>query len=278
MTGTLHMGHGLTSAIEDLMTRYHRMKGARTLWVPGTDHAGIATQAIVEKNLAKRGQGRRQDMSRSDFLEEVWDWKEQSHKIITNQRRSSASVVDWSREAFTMDDNLSFAVRTAFKQLYDKGLIYRDTRMVNWDPVQLTGVSDLEVETEEDGEAGFLWFVRYPIQTNRWEGPRARWGSGQWAEGATEWITVATTRPETLLGDTAVMVNPDDERYTHRVACRAILPAMGREVPIICDERGGDELRHRRGEGDAGARLHRLRRGQAPSPDFCRSDGRRPRR
>jgi valyl-tRNA synthetase len=234
VTGTLHMGHGLTSAIEDLMTRYYRMKGARTLWVPGTDHAGIATQAIVEKNLAKAGK-RRQDMSRSDFLEEVWDWKEHSHKIITNQQKKLGISVDWSREAFTMDDKLSFAVRTAFKQLYDKGLIYRDTRMVNWDPVQLTGVSDLEVETEDEGEAGFLWFVRYPIQTNRWAGPRNAWGSGQWAEGATEWITVATTRPETILGDSAVMVNPDDERYTHRIACRAILPAIGREVPIISD-------------------------------------------
>ncbi len=234
VTGTLHMGHGLTSAIEDLMTRYHRMKGARTLWVPGTDHAGIATQAIVEKNLAKQGK-RRQDMSRSDFLEEVWDWKEHSHKIITNQQKKLGISVDWSREAFTMDDKLSFAVRTAFKQLYDKGLIYRDTRMVNWDPVQLTGVSDLEVETEDEGEPGSLWFVRYPIQTNRWAGPRNDWGSGQWADGATEWITVATTRPETILGDTAVMVNPDDERYTHRVACRAILPAIGREVPIISD-------------------------------------------
>jgi valyl-tRNA synthetase len=234
VTGTLHMGHGLTSAIEDLMTRYYRMKGARTLWVPGTDHAGIATQAIVEKNLAKQGK-RRQDMNRSDFLEEVWDWKAHSHKIITNQQKKLGISVDWSREAFTMDDKLSFAVRTAFKQLYDKGLIYRDTRMVNWDPVQLTGVSDLEVETEDEGEAGFLWFVRYPIQTNRWAGPRNAWGSGQWAEGATEWITVATTRPETILGDSAVMVNPDDERYTHRIACRAILPAIGREVPIISD-------------------------------------------
>jgi len=234
VTGTLHMGHALTSAVEDLMTRYHRMKGAKTLWVPGTDHAGIATQAVVEKNLAKQGK-RRQDMSRSDFLEEVWDWKEYSHGVITKQQKALGISVDWQREAFTMDENLSLAVRTAFKQLYDKGLIYRDTRMINWDPVQLTGVSDLEVETDEDGEPGHLWFVRYPLQTNRWDGPRNEWGSGQWAEGATEWITVATTRPETILGDAAVMVNPDDERYTNRVACRAILPALGREIPIISD-------------------------------------------
>ncbi|HQX10092.1 MAG TPA: valine--tRNA ligase [Thermoflexales bacterium] len=234
VTGTLHMGHALTSAIEDLMTRYHRMKGARTLYVPGTDHAGIATQAVVEKKLAKEGRNWR-EMSRSDFLEEVWDWKEKSLQIITNQQKVMGISADWTREAFTLDEPRSLAVRTAFKTLFDEGLIYRDTRMINWDPVQLTGVSDLEVETDEDGEAGHLWFVRYPLQTNRWEGPRHAWGSGQWAEGATEWITVATTRPETILGDTAVMVNPDDERYTHRIACRTILPVIGREVPIISD-------------------------------------------
>jgi valyl-tRNA synthetase len=210
------------------------MKGARTLWVPGTDHAGIATQAVVEKKLEKEGKKRR-DMSRSDFLEEVWAWKEHSHGIITKQQKSMAISVDWDREAFTMDDNLSHAVRFAFKQLYDRGLIYRDTRMINWDPVQLTGVSDLEVETEEDGEPGKLWHVRYPLQTNRWIEPLHAWGSGRWAEGATEWITIATTRPETILGDTAIMVNPEDDRYTHRIACRAILPALGRWVPIIAD-------------------------------------------
>ena len=235
VTGTLHMGHALTSAVEDLMTRYHRMKGARTLWVPGSDHAGIATQSVVEKKLAKEGRNRR-EMSRSDFLEEVWAWKEYSHGVITKQQKALGISVDWSREAFTMDEKLSFAVRTAFKQLYDKGLIYRDTRMINWDPVQLTGVSDLEVETEEDGEPGKLYYVRYPLQTNRWEGPRHEWGSGQWADGATQWIIVATTRPETILGDSAVMVNPDDERYESLIACRAILPALGRWVPIIGDD------------------------------------------
>ena len=234
VTGTLHMGHALTSAVEDLMTRYHRMKGARTLWVPGSDHAGIATQSVVEKKLAEEGKNRR-DMSRSDFLEEVWDWKEYSHKIITKQQKALGISVDWSREAFTMDDKLSHAVRTAFKMLFDKGLIYRDTRMINWDPVQLTGVSDLEVETEEEGEPGKLWFVRYPLQTNRWEGPKHAWGSGQWAEGATQWITVATTRPETILGDSAVTVNPDDERYSDLIGCRAILPALARWVPVISD-------------------------------------------
>jgi len=235
VTGTLHMGHALTAATEDLMTRYHRMKGARTLWVPGTDHAGIATQAVVEKKLAKEGKNRR-DMSRSDFVEEVWAWKEYSHTVITNQSKKLGISVDWDREAFTMDENLSLAVRTAFKRMYDKGLIYRDTRMVNWDPVQLTGVSDLEAITEDEGEPGHLWHVRYPIQTNRWEGPRHEWGSGQWAEGATHFITVATTRPETILGDSAVMVHPDDERYTDLVGCRAILPVLGRWTPIISDE------------------------------------------
>ena len=235
VTGTLHMGHALTAATEDLMTRYYRMKGARALWVPGTDHAGIATQAVVEKKLAKEGKLRR-DMSRSDFIEEVWAWKEYSHGVITNQSKKLGISVDWNREAFTMDENLSLAVRTAFKRMYDRGLIYRDTRMVNWDPVQLTGVSDLEAITEDEGEPGHLWHVRYPIQTNRWEGPRHAWGSGQWAEGASHFITVATTRPETILGDSAVMVHPDDERYTDLIGCRAILPVLGRWTPIISDE------------------------------------------
>src|SRR5450759_2565815 len=229
VTGTLHMGHALTSAVEDLMVRYYRMKGARTLYVPGTDHAGIATQSVVEKKLAKEGR-RRQDMSRSDFVEEVWDWKEYSHGVITNQQKKLGISADWSRERFTLDEGLSHAVLTAFKRLYDKGLIYKDTRMVNWDPVQLTGVSDLEVETAEDGEPGYLWTIRYPIITNRWECPRHAWGSGKWAEDATEWISVATTLPETLLGDTAVAVNPEDERYSHLVACDAVVPAIGRVV------------------------------------------------
>ncbi|MDW8053671.1 MAG: valine--tRNA ligase [Anaerolineae bacterium] len=234
VTGTLHMGHALTSAIEDLMVRYHRMKGARTLWVPGTDHAGIATQAVVERELAKRGISRR-DLTREAFLKEAWAWKEYSHRIINTQQRALGISVDWDREAFTMDEARSLAVRTAFKMLYDRGLIYRDTRMINWDPVQLTSVSDLEVEFEEEGEPGFLYYVRYPLQTNRWQGPQHPWGSGRWAEGATEWITIATTRPETILGDTAVMVNPEDDRYTHLVACRAVLPVIGRELPIISD-------------------------------------------
>ena len=237
VTGTLHMGHALTMATEDLMTRYHRMKGARTLWVPGTDHAGIATQAVVEKKLEKEGK-RRREMGRSAFLEEVWEFKEYSHRVITHQSKKLGISVDWAREVFTLDDNLSHAVRTAFKHLYDKGLIYRDTRMVNWDPAQLTGVSDLEAITEDEGEAGHLWYIQYPIQTNHWEGPQAgnEWGSGQWAVGATRFITIATTRPETLLGDTAVMVNPDDERYTDLIGCRAILPVLGRWTPIIGDD------------------------------------------
>ena len=234
VTGTLHMGHALTSAVEDLMVRYHRMKGARTLYVPGIDHAGIATQNVVEKRLLKEGR-RRQDMSRSEFVEEVWEWKEYSHGVITRQQKKLGISADWSRERFTLDEGLSRAVLTAFKRLFDKGLIYQDTRMVNWDPVQLTGVSDLEVEFEEDGEPGHLWTLRYPVQTNRWEGPAAEWGSGRWAEGATEWISVATTRPETLLGDTAVAVNPEDDRYTRLVAASAVVPAIGRVIPIISD-------------------------------------------
>ncbi len=235
VTGTLHMGHALTLAIEDLMTRYARMKGARTLWVPGTDHAGIATQAIVEKKLEKAGK-RRRDMSRSDFVEEVWEWKDYSHKVITEQCKAMGISADWQREAFTMDDDRSHAVMTAFKQLYDKGLIYRAKRMVNWDPVQLTGVSDLEVEVAEDGEPGHLWTIRYPIETNRWDGPQYEWGSGRWAEGATEWITVSTTRPETLLGDTCIAVNPEDDRYATRVACHAYVPCAARRIPIVADK------------------------------------------
>ncbi|MFN3704980.1 MAG: valine--tRNA ligase [Thermoflexales bacterium] len=235
VTGVLHMGHALTSAIEDLMTRYHRMKGARTLWVPGTDHAGIATQAVVERELAKKGRQLR-DMTREEFLAEAWAWKEYSHSIITAQQKALGISVDWDREAFTMDEQRSRAVRVAFKTLYDRGLIYRAKRMINWDPVQLTSVSDLEVETKEEGEPGYLWYVRYPLRTNRWDGPQHAWGSGRWAEGATEWITVATTRPETILGDTAVMVNPLDERYAHLVACTAILPAINRPIPIIADK------------------------------------------
>ena len=235
VTGTLHMGHALTSAVEDLMVRYYRMKGAPTLYVPGTDHAGIATQTVVEKNLAKQGR-RRQDMTRSEFVEEVWEWKDYSHRVITKQQKKLGISADWSRERFTLDEGLSRAVLTAFKHLYDKGLIYRDTRMINWDPVQLTSVSDLEVEFEDEGEPGSLWTLRYPVQTNRWEGPQHAWGSGRWAEGATRWISVATTRPETLLGDTAVAVNPDDDRYRDLVACSAVLPGVGRVIPIIADD------------------------------------------
>ncbi len=215
VTGTLHMGHAFQDTIMDALTRYHRMKGHNTLWQPGTDHAGIATQMVVERQLA--GEGRtRHDLGREAFIERVWTWKAESGGTITRQLRRMGASVDWARERFTMDDGLSAAVREVFVRLYDEGLIYRGQRLVNWDPVLHTAVSDLEVVSAE--ESGFMWHIRYPL-----------------AEGGGDLI-VATTRPETLLGDTAVAVHPDDERYKHLIGLHAVLPLTGRNIPIIADE------------------------------------------
>ncbi|MGQ9593467.1 MAG: valine--tRNA ligase [Anaerolineae bacterium] len=233
VTGALHLGHAITAAIEDLMIRYHRMLGEPTLWVPGTDHAGIATQNVVERELAREGLTRH-DLGREKFVERCWQWKEVYHKRITEQHRRLGVSCDWDRERFTLDEGLSRAVREAFVRLYRKGLIYRGLYMVNWCPRCESAISDLEVEpVERDAQ---LWTIRYPLTSEAWPGPQHPWGSGRWAEGATEFIAMSTTRPETILGDTAVAVYPKDRRYAHLVGRKAILPVLGREIPIIADE------------------------------------------
>ncbi len=214
VTGTLHMGHGFNQAIMDALTRYHRMRGDNTLWQPGTDHAGIATQIVVERQLDAQGISRH-ELGREKFLEKVWEWKAFSGSTITRQMRRLGTSPDWSRERFTMDTGLSRTVTETFVRLYREGLIYRGKRLVNWDPVLQTAVSDLEVVQEE--EPGHLWHIRYPLAD----------GSGS--------LTVATTRPETMLGDTAVMVHPDDERYRHLIGERVRLPLCERTLPIIAD-------------------------------------------
>ena len=216
VTGNLHMGHALNNTLQDVMVRYNRMKGKDTLWQPGTDHAGIATQMVVERQLAAEGISRH-DLGREEFIRRVWQWKEKSGGSITNQLRRLGASCDWSRERFTMDEGLSAAVRKVFVSLYKDGLIYRDKRLVNWDCKLLTAISDLEVEQRE--VRGHMWHIRYPLEGR---------------EGA--WITVATTRPETMLGDTAVAVHPEDERYRDLVGAHVILPLVGRRIPIVADE------------------------------------------
>jgi valyl-tRNA synthetase len=214
VTGTLHMGHGFNQTVMDALTRYHRMRGYNTLWQPGTDHAGIATQIVVERQLDAEGISRH-DLGREKFLERVWQWKAYSGGTITRQMRRLGTSCDWSRERFTMDEGLSRIVTQTFVRLYEEGLIYRGKRLVNWDPVLGTAVSDLEVAQEE--EEGSLWHIRYPFAQ----------GEG--------FLTVATTRPETMLGDTAVAVNPEDERYRHLVGKQVVLPLTGRTIPVIAD-------------------------------------------
>ncbi|HWH73184.1 MAG TPA: valine--tRNA ligase [Methylibium sp.] len=214
VTGVLHMGHAFNQTIMDALTRFHRMKGENTLWVPGTDHAGIATQIVVERQLEQQGQSRH-DLGRKNFVARVWEWKEHSGSTITQQMRRLGASVDWGHEYLTMDEKLSKVVTDTFVQLYEQGLIYRGKRLVSWDPVLKSAVSDLEVESEE--EDGSLWHIRYPL-----------------ADGGGE-LVVATTRPETLLGDVAVMVHPEDERYTALVGKTVKLPLTGREIPVIAD-------------------------------------------
>ncbi|MGB1109244.1 MAG: valine--tRNA ligase [Gammaproteobacteria bacterium] len=215
VTGTLHMGHGFNNTVIDTLIRYQRMRGAPTLWQPGTDHAGIATQMVVERLLGQEGKTRH-DLGREAFIDKVWDWKEHSGGTITRQLRRLGSSPDWSHERFTMDEGLSKAVQEVFIRLHEEGIIYRGKRLVNWDPVLHTAVSDLEVISEE--ENGHLWHMRYPLTD----------GSGH--------LVVATTRPETMLGDTAVAVHPEDERYKHLVGHTITLPLVGREIPIIADD------------------------------------------
>ncbi|CKL33827.1 valyl-tRNA synthetase [Neisseria meningitidis] len=216
VTGTLHMGHAFNQTIMDGLTRYYRMKGCNTAWIPGTDHAGIATQIVVERQLAAQNVSRH-DLGREKFLEKVWEWKEVSGGTITQQMRRVGCSADWTREYFTMDDVRAETVTEVFVRLYEQGLIYRGKRLVNWDPVLGTAVSDLEVESVE--EQGFMWHIRYPL-----------------ADNPAEAVIVATTRPETLLGDVAVAVNPEDERYTHLIGKELILPLTGRTIPVIADE------------------------------------------
>ncbi|MES3010608.1 MAG: valine--tRNA ligase [Pseudomonadota bacterium] len=215
VTGTLHMGHAFNQTIMDSLTRYHRMMGFNTAWVPGTDHAGIATQIVVERQLQEQKLSRH-DLGRKNFVAKVWEWKEQSGNTITTQMRRMGDSVDWSREYFTMDEKLSTVVTDTFVRLYEQGLIYRGKRLVNWDPVLMSAVSDLEVESEE--EDGSLWHIAYPLAD----------GSGS--------LTVATTRPETMLGDVAVMVHPEDERYAHLIGQLVKLPLCDREIPVIADD------------------------------------------
>jgi len=233
VTGALHLGHAMTAAVEDLMTRYHRMKGEQTLFLPGSDHAGIATQNVVERELAKEGLTRH-DLGREEFIERVWEWKKVYHARITTQHKRLGVSCDWTRERFTLDQDLSRAVRVAFVRLYEKGLIYRGAYLVNWCPRCESAISDLEVEPEE--RAAHLWHIRYPIVTADWDGPQGGWGSGRWAEGATAFIEMATTRPETILGDTAVAVHPDDPRWQGLVGETVVLPVLNRRIPIIADD------------------------------------------
>ena len=214
VTGTLHMGHAFQHTLMDALTRYHRMRGEDALWQPGTDHAGIATQMVVERQLNAEGRGRT-DLGRAAFIERVWQWRAQSGGTIAGQMRRLGDSVDWSRDRFTLDPGLTRAVVEVFVRLHEEGLIYRGKRLVNWDPVLLTALSDLEVQSQE--EEGLLWHLRYPLED----------GSGH--------VVVATTRPETMLGDVAVAVHPDDERYRHLVGRKVLLPLAGRAIPMIAD-------------------------------------------
>src|SRR3954451_16905459 len=217
VTGSLHMGHALNNTLQDILARFERMRGRDVLWQPGTDHAGIATQMVVERQLMERQEPNRRTLGRVRFLEKVWAWKGESGGTITKQLKRLGASCDWSRERFTMDEGLSRAVLKVFVELYRAGLIYKDKRLVNWDQKLLTAISDLEVQQTE--VKGHLWYFKYPV------------------EGLENtYIVVATTRPETMLGDTAVAVHPTDERYRDLVGRNAILPLVGRRIPIIADE------------------------------------------
>ncbi len=215
VTGSLHIGHALTFTLQDILIRYHRMIGRDALWQPGTDHAGIATQMVVERKLDAEGVKRR-DLGRDKFVDEVWKWVDESGGTISRQLQSLGASPDWARNRFTLDEGLSKAVRLVFVQMHQQGLIYRDKRLVNWDPKLQTAISDLEVEQRDVN--GHYWHIRYPV------------------ENSDRHLVVATTRPETMFGDTAVAVHPDDERYQDLIGTYIILPLMGRRIPIVADE------------------------------------------
>jgi valyl-tRNA synthetase len=223
VTGSLHMGHALNNTLQDILCRFERMRGRDVLWQPGTDHAGIATQMVVERKLMEQQQPGRREMGREKFIERVWRWKEESGGVIINQLKRLGASCDWSRERFTMDEGLSRAVLKVFVELHRDGLIYKDKRLVNWDPKLLTAISDLEVQQVEI--KGHLWYLRYPIEGETFS-----------PDDPTSFIVVATTRPETMLGDTGVAVHPDDDRYKHLVGKHVILPLVGRKIPIVADE------------------------------------------
>ncbi|MEL6337063.1 MAG: class I tRNA ligase family protein, partial [Pseudomonadota bacterium] len=241
VTGSLHMGHALNNTLQDILCRWHRMRGFDVLWQPGQDHAGIATQMVVERKLAAEGNESRREMGREAFVERVWQWKEESGGTIIGQLKRLGASCDWSRNRFTMDEGLSKAVLETFVTLYNEGLIYRDKRLVNWDPHFETAISDLEVEQVEirpRKDGGKLWRFRYPLADGMtYEAPVA------WDEDGTptahetrDYITVATTRPETMLGDTGVAVHPEDARYTHLIGKDVVLPLVNRRIPIVADD------------------------------------------
>src|ERR1700728_2941581 len=216
VTGSLHMGHALNNTLQDILCRFERMRGKDVLWQPGTDHAGIATQAVVERQLMERQEPSSRAMGREAFIKRVWEWKAESGGTIISQLKRLGASCDWSRERFTMDEGLSRAVMKVFVTLYREGLIYKDKRLVNWDPKLKTAISDLEVQQVES--KGNLWYIKYPI------------------EGSSEFIIVATTRPETMLGDVAVAVHPENEKLKHLIGKHAILPLAGRRIPVIGDD------------------------------------------
>jgi valyl-tRNA synthetase len=229
VTGELHIGHAMFVSVEDLMVRYHRMKGYSTLWIPGSDHAGIATQLMVERDILKNEEVTREEMGREEFLKRTWEWKRKYGGIIQNQIRRLGASCDWTRERFTLDDGLSRAVREAFVSLHEKGLVYRGPRLINWSPGLKTAVSDLEVEYEE--EDATLYYFKYMLAPS----PPSPLPAGEGRRGEGEFIPVATIRPETILGDTAVAVHPDDERYKKFIGRSVIVPILGREIPVIAD-------------------------------------------
>jgi valyl-tRNA synthetase len=223
VTGSLHMGHALNNTLQDILCRFERMRGKDVLWQPGTDHAGIATQMVVERQLMERQEPGRRDMGRAKFLDRVWQWKAESGGTIVNQLKRLGASCDWSRERFTMDEGLSKAVIKVFVELHRQGLIYKDKRLVNWDTELVTAISDLEVQQIEI--KGSLWYLRYPIEGRQFDPADPK-----------SFIVVATTRPETMLGDTGVAVHPEDERYADLVGKHVILPLVGRKIPIVADE------------------------------------------